>query len=134
MLCSSGSLGVGYQGDICRFRCSIGYQLTAGSHQRTCQSDGSWSGSPVSCTIMECPSSSLPLNSILAESCNSTYQSMCDLQCEEGFNGSGDPLYECDVVSGESVSWLNNREMWRCERGMHFVVYFKCSFCIYQEK
>ena len=70
--------------DTCSFTCNTGYELT-GSSERSCQSDGSWSGSSVSCNIMECPSSSLPMNSMLAESCSSTYQSMCELQCQEGF-------------------------------------------------
>ena len=105
--------------DTCSFTCNTGYELT-GSTERTCQSDGSWSGSPVSCIIMECLSSSLPMNSMLAESCNSTYQSMCELQCQEGFNGTGDPSYVCDVLSnGSSVIWMAERDTWRCERGTY---------------
>ena len=104
--------------DTCSFTCNTGYELT-GSTERTCQSDGSWSGSPVSCIIMECPSSSLPMNSMLAESCSSTYQSMCELQCQEGFNGTGDPSYVCDVLSnGSSVTWMAKGNTWRCERGI----------------
>ena len=115
--CSSGRVGVGYEGDTCSFTCNTGYELT-GSDTRTCLSDGSWNGLPVSCTIMECPSSSLPMNSMLAESCSSTYQSICDLQCEEGFNGSGDPSYVCDVLSdGSSVMWMTSGGGWSCERG-----------------
>ena len=102
--------------DTCSFTCNTGYELT-GSPQRTCQSDGSWSGSLVSCTIMECPSSSLPMNSMLAVSCRSTYLSMCDLECEEGFNGSGDPSYVCDVLTDGSVMWMTNEGGWSCERG-----------------
>ena len=34
--------------DTCNFTCNTGYELT-GSNTRTCQSDGSWSGSDVSC-------------------------------------------------------------------------------------
>ena len=60
--CSLGDDGVPSYEDTCNFTCNTGYELT-GSLQRTCQSDGSWSGSPLSCTIMECPSSSLPMNS-----------------------------------------------------------------------
>ena len=113
------SLGDYHYEDSCNFTCNTGYKLT-GSSERTCQSDGSWSGSPVSCIIMECPSSSLPMNSMLAESCSSTYQSMCELQCQEGFNGTGDPSYVCDVLSnGSSVMWMVERETWRCERGKH---------------
>ena len=46
--CSSGSEGVGYEGDICSFTCNTGYQLT-GSDTRTCQSDGNWSGNEANC-------------------------------------------------------------------------------------
>ena len=103
--------------DNCSFTCNTGYELT-GSSERTCQSNGSWNGSPVFCIIMECPSSSLPMNSMLTESCSSTYQSMCELQCQEGFNGTGDPSYVCDVLSdGSSVMWIAETGALRCERG-----------------
>ena len=117
MNCSLGDDGVPSYEDTCSFTCNTGYELT-GSPQRTCQSNGNWSGSPVSCTIMECPSSSLPMNSMLAESCSSTYQSICDLKCEEGFNGSGNASYVCDVLSdGSSVMWMTSGGGWSCERG-----------------
>ena len=115
--CSSGRVGVGYEGDTCSFTCNTGYELT-GSDTRTCQSDGSWLGSLASCIIMECPSASLPVNSTLAESCSRRYQSMCELQCQDGFTGTGDPSYMCDVLSGESkVMWISEGDAWRCERG-----------------
>ena len=37
-------------GDTCNFTCNTGYEL-AGSDTRTCQSDGSWSGSDDVCRI-----------------------------------------------------------------------------------
>ena len=118
--CSLGDHGVLSYEDICSFTCNSGYELT-GSSERTCQSDGSWSGSPVSCIIMECPSSSLPMNSMLAESCNSTYQSMCELQCKEGFNGTGDPSYVCDIVNnGLSVMWMADGDALKCEIGINY--------------
>ena len=46
--CSSGTAGMGYEGDTCSFTCNTGYELT-GSDTRTCQSNGSWSGSDVVC-------------------------------------------------------------------------------------
>ena len=46
--CSSGRVGVGYEGDTCIFTCNTGYELT-GSDTRTCQSDGSWSGTDNIC-------------------------------------------------------------------------------------
>ena len=115
--CSLGDDNITSYEDICSFTCNTGYNLN-GSSERTCQSDGSWSGSPVSCIIMECPSSSLPMNSMLAESCNSTYQSMCELQCPEGFNGTGDSSYVCDVLSGGLlVMWMAEGDAWSCEEG-----------------
>jgi len=47
--CSPGSIGVGNEGDTCTFTCNTGYDLT-GSDTRTCQSDGSWSGSENLCS------------------------------------------------------------------------------------
>ena len=47
--CSSGRVGVGYEGDTCSFTCNTGYELT-GSDTRTCQSDESWSGSDAVCS------------------------------------------------------------------------------------
>ena len=46
--CSSGRVGVGYEGDTCNFTCNNGYELT-GSDARTCQRDGSWSGNNGTC-------------------------------------------------------------------------------------
>ena len=48
MSCTSGKVGIGYEGDTCSVTCSNGYQLT-GSDTRTCQSDGNWSGSDSVC-------------------------------------------------------------------------------------
>ena len=39
---------MGYERDICSFTCNTGYELT-GSETRTCQSDGSWSGTDNVC-------------------------------------------------------------------------------------
>ena len=47
--CSLGDDGVPSFEDTCSFTCDIGYELT-GSDTRTCQSDGSWSGSVAICS------------------------------------------------------------------------------------
>ena len=39
---------MGYEGDTCSFTCNTGYELT-GSDTRTCQSNGSWSGTNTVC-------------------------------------------------------------------------------------
>ena len=46
--CSSGIVGMGYEGDTCSFSCNTGYEL-AGNDTRTCQDDGSWSDNHVIC-------------------------------------------------------------------------------------
>ncbi|XP_065903507.1 E-selectin-like isoform X3 [Dysidea avara] len=48
MSCSSGRVGMVYERDTCGFTCNTGYELT-GSDIRTCQSNGSWSGSDTVC-------------------------------------------------------------------------------------
>ena len=65
------------------------------------------------------------MNSMLAESCISTYQSMCELQCQEGFTCTGDPSYVCDVLSNGSVAWMVEGAAWRCERGTHITTHLK---------
>ena len=46
--CSLGGDGVPDPGDTCTYTCNTGYVLT-NSNTRTCQSDGSWSGSVAMC-------------------------------------------------------------------------------------
>ena len=46
--CSLGDDGVPSYEDTCSFTCNTGYELT-GSNTRTCQSNGSWSGTDISC-------------------------------------------------------------------------------------
>ena len=46
--CSLGDDGVPSYEDTCSFTCNTGYELT-GSDTRTCQGNGSWSGSDVVC-------------------------------------------------------------------------------------
>ena len=47
--CSLEDYGAPSYKDTCSFTCNTGYELT-GSDIRTCQSDGSWSGSDVVCS------------------------------------------------------------------------------------
>jgi len=48
MNCTLGNSGVPSYEDTCSFTCKTGYELT-GSDSRTCQSNGSWSGSQTMC-------------------------------------------------------------------------------------
>ena len=47
--CSLGDDGVFSYEDTCTYTCNTGYELI-GSGTRTCQSDGSWSGSDAMCS------------------------------------------------------------------------------------
>ena len=47
--CSLADDGVASHGDTCTYTCNTGYELTGGG-TRTCQSDGSWSGSDAMCS------------------------------------------------------------------------------------
>ena len=47
--CSSGTVGLGYEGDTCNFSCDTDYELT-GSDTRTCQGNGSWNGTATTCS------------------------------------------------------------------------------------
>ena len=47
--CPLGDDGALSYEDTCSFTCNTGYELT-GSDSRTCQSDGTWSGSDDVCT------------------------------------------------------------------------------------
>ena len=46
--CSLEDDGIPTYEDTCSFTCNTGYELT-GSSERTCQSNGSWSGSDIVC-------------------------------------------------------------------------------------
>ena len=48
MSCLLGDDGVPSYEDNCSFTCNTGYELTD-SDTRTCQSNGSWSGTDISC-------------------------------------------------------------------------------------
>ena len=119
--CSLGDDGVLSYEDTCTITCNTGYQLTGSSDTIRCESDGTWSGLPVTCAKMKCSISSLPIDSRLAESCSNTYQSTCELQCQEGFNGTGGSLYMCDI-NGSSVMWRPVGEVWRCEGGCLLII------------
>ena len=51
--CILGDDGVANPGDTCDFTCTGGFELV-GSASRSCQDDGSWSGSEAMCRGMRC--------------------------------------------------------------------------------
>ncbi|XP_065899233.1 uncharacterized protein [Dysidea avara] len=95
--CSSGSIGVGYEGDTCNFTCNTGYELT-GSNTRTCQSDMSWSGSDV-CSRVSCPSLTHPNNGTITCSLGDDgvpfYEDTCSFTCNTGYELTGSDTRTC---------------------------------------
>ena len=106
--------------DTCTFSCNAGYELQ-GSNNGTCLANQSWSeGLPV-CEPLNCPNRTdmLPSGSILSSSCDLTYQSQCNVSCDEGYTGD-DVTYLCSVTSDPfMVDWIPIGEVEvMCERGM----------------
>ena len=129
MSCSSGRIGVGYEGDTCSFTCNTGYELT-GSDTRTCQSDGSWSGTDVICSRGKYTTSLQMLGIFLTVSCSSptnpnngmikcslgddavpSYEDTCSFTCNTGYQLTGSDTRTCQ----SDGSWSGTNGV--CRRG-----------------
>ena len=100
--CSSNNQPLQYQ-DICTFQCDDGYELQ-GSEISQCEASGEWNSSRTQCNIRHCPNiTTLVPNS---RSCDTSYTSTCMVECEDGYNRSGDSSqYNCDL-NGTVVVWM----------------------------
>ena len=100
--CSSNNQPLQYQ-DRCTFQCNDGYELQ-GSIIRQCEGSGEWSGSRTQCNIRHCPDiTTLIPNS---RSCDTSYNSTCTIECEDGYNKLGDSSqYICNLSDSEIV-WM----------------------------
>ena len=113
--CSSNDQSLQYQ-DNCTFQCNDGYELQ-GSVMRHCEASGQWNGSRTQCNICHCPDiTTLIPNSI---SCDTSYTSICMVECEDGYIISGDSSqYSCDL-NGTEVVWMFNGSGVNCSPGKH---------------
>ncbi|KAL9960408.1 hypothetical protein ACROYT_G033860 [Oculina patagonica] len=84
-------------GQTCQFFCDRGYNLT-GSTTRTCNSDGTWTGTQPQCNAVTCPVLQTPPNGNL-QGCTGTttenYNTVCLFSCNPGFNELGSPSRKC---------------------------------------
>ena len=104
---SCNSTGVSRYEDQCSFSCDPGYQLT-GSSSRQCLSNGSWSGSDVTCDILHCDNLTDGIeNSVLANDCGSEFGSVCRVECNTGYRAVGNDTFTCVSVN-DTVKWRNN--------------------------
>ncbi|XP_065896334.1 E-selectin-like [Dysidea avara] len=112
MTCSLGDDGVPSYEDTCSFTCNTGYELT-GSDTRTCQSDGSWSGSDTMCRRVACPSHTEPDNGAIACSLGddgvSSYEDTCSFTCNTGYELTGSETRICQ----SDGSWSGSETLCR---------------------
>ncbi|XP_065900392.1 uncharacterized protein [Dysidea avara] len=107
--CSSGSM---YEGDTCSFTCNAGFELT-GNDTRTCQSDGSWSGTETMCRRVPCPPLTDPNNGVmtclLRDDGVPFYEDICSFTCNTGFELTGSDTRTCQ----SDGSWSGSETLCR---------------------
>ncbi|CAB3978528.1 sushi, von Willebrand factor type A, EGF and pentraxin domain-containing 1-like [Paramuricea clavata] len=101
----------------CSYSCQIGYQLTGGQTQRTCQIDGTFSGRSPYCKPLYCPKVQAPANGgVLPASCasnpsGSEFGQRCVFYCNSGYELRGPRYKSCQA----DQSWSEAMES-TCER------------------
>jgi hypothetical protein len=86
-------------GSVATYACSIGYAMT-GTATRTCQQDGTWSGSAPTCTIKNCGTLANPTNGTVSAPAT-TYGSTATYSCAAGYNMSGSATRTCQ----DTATW-----------------------------
>ena len=115
---SCNSTDVSRYEDQCSFSCDPGYELT-GSSSRQCLSNGSWSGSDVTCDILHCDNLTDTIeNNVLANDCGSEFGSVCRVECNTGYRAVGNDTFTC-VSMNDTVEWRNyvNGGIFQCDIG-----------------
>ena len=106
--------------DTCTFSCNAGYELQ-GPNSQTCLANGSWSGGNSLCALfIGCTDVTMVTDgAMISSQCNYTYQSQCNVSCDEGFTGD-DVTYLCNVTSDPTMlEWVPMGGIdLMCERGL----------------
>ncbi|XP_078581989.1 P-selectin-like [Branchiostoma floridae x Branchiostoma japonicum] len=89
----SGSNGY-FPGDSVNFGCQSGYSLN-GDSVRTCQSDGTWSGTQPTCDAVQCASLLTPSNGIFTPSDSYSPGDRAYFWCQAGYSLNGDYMRTC---------------------------------------
>ncbi|XP_065905188.1 P-selectin-like [Dysidea avara] len=97
--CSLGDDGVVSEGDSCTVMCNTGFELQ-GSTSRTCQADGTWSGTETKCEeVTQCPSLDAPNNGAIdcsvGEDGVPSIGDKCTFTCDDGYELQGKKTRNC---------------------------------------
>ncbi|KAI8498226.1 hypothetical protein Bbelb_241700, partial [Branchiostoma belcheri] len=79
-------------GDVANFTCEPGYKLV-GTSSLTCLSDGTWNGNSPTCTAIQCPLLSNPLNGFVSGT--NSYVDVVNFTCEPGYKLVGTSSLTC---------------------------------------
>ncbi|XP_065189459.1 CUB and sushi domain-containing protein 1-like [Sycon ciliatum] len=84
---SNGALSTdtGIYTNISTGQCSTGYEVIAGDLSRTCQADGTWSGSNLVCTRVRCPGLAPPANGGFGQFDGDQYGDTVVVFCDAGY-------------------------------------------------
>jgi hypothetical protein len=69
---------------IATYTCEAGYNMS-GEATRTCQADGSWSGSEPSCVALDCGTVAAPQHGTVATPGGTTFGQVADYACSSGY-------------------------------------------------
>ncbi|XP_043915904.1 CUB and sushi domain-containing protein 1-like [Protopterus annectens] len=81
---------------VVRFSCEPGYSLR-GSPERTCFSNGSWSGTQPECEVISCGNPGTPSNARVVSNDGLTFNSVVTYECREGYYSAGLLTRHCTV-------------------------------------
>ncbi|XP_063092103.1 CUB and sushi domain-containing protein 2 isoform X4 [Cavia porcellus] len=83
-------------GCLMRFSCEAGHVLR-GSSERTCQANGSWSGTQPECGVISCGNPGTPSNARVLFSDGLVFSSSIVYECREGYYATGLLSRHCSV-------------------------------------
>jgi len=86
------------------FTCNDGYILQ-GSAARTCQADGNWSGTPVTCAPASCGTLGAPTNGPAPSVTTTVTGGSATYTCDAGYQISGSALRSCAATGPGTSAW-----------------------------
>ncbi|RUS82417.1 hypothetical protein EGW08_009805, partial [Elysia chlorotica] len=83
-------------GAVISFTCNLGYYLSSDGN-RSCLSNGSWSGEPPTCVPVECPPKSIPISNGQVNSTERTFGEIQAYSCDSGYQLHGSAVRVCQA-------------------------------------